>query len=690
MISTKGRAGIRRDAWGVPQLWGDTVEELAHLQGRAAALDRGWQIEVERWRAEGRLAERLGPAELGWDRFARRARLADTAARCFRRLSPATRRWVTAYVDGVNAGLAEGATGAPEFAATGCAPGRWRPWSPLGVFLVQHILFGTFPNKLWRAHVEATLGPAATGLFAVEGPGGSGSNAWVVPGDPAAGRGPVLAGDPHRVLELPGIYQQVRLACPEFDVLGFAFPGVPGLPHFGHAGEVAWAVTNAMADYQDVYREHLRREGGRVLVRDADGWLPARRHVERIRVRGAATEPVEVVETPRGPVIDHDRHTGEALSLRVPARVEADLGFDALLPLLRARTVDDVAEALRGWVEPVNSVLVADRHGAIRQLVAGLVPLRDDRCRWAPVPGWEPRYRWSGRYAETKPVEVTGVAVCANDRRDDVADLGVDFAPPHRAARIRDLLAADVPSDAVHVDTRLAAGPLRALLDRLDPAALDPAARALRRRLLAWDGRMAADSGDAGAWAAWRTAVVRRLHDHPRLRPLRAPARYDDLFAPWTDPLARLGHALDGVVGGADRLGVDVAAVAAAALAGVAAAGPAPAWGARHRLHPVHLGVAPDVDTAVAAMRDRVALGGDTDCVLATSSVPGVSDACWRGPVARYVWDLTDRSRSRWVVPFGASGRPGDPHFDDQLPRWAAGELIPVPDTDLTREGDPS
>lgn len=681
---TEGRAGIRRDAWGVPQLWGDTVEELARLQGRAAALDRAWQIEVERWRAEGRLAAHLGPAELGWDRFARRARLADTAARCYRRLSPATRRWVSAYVEGVNAGLAEGASGAPEFAATGCAPGRWRPWSPLGVFLVQHILFGTFPNKLWRAHVEATLGPAATGLFAVEGPGGSGSNAWVAPGDPAAGRGPVLAGDPHRVLELPGIYQQVRLACPEFDVLGFAFPGVPGLPHFGHAGEVAWAVTNAMADYQDVYREHLRRENGRVLVRDADGWLPARRHVERIRVRGAATEPVEVIETPRGPVIDHDRHTGEALSLRVPARVEADLGFDALLPLLRARTVDDVAEALRCWVEPVNSVLVADRHGGVRQLVAGLVPVRDDRCRWAPVPGWEPRYRWSGRYAETKPVEVTGTAVCANDRRDDVADLGVDFAPPHRAARIRELLAAGVPSHAVHVDARLAAGPLRALLDRLDPAALDPATRALRRRLRAWDGRMAADSTDAGAWAAWRTALVRRLHDHPRLRPLRAPARYDGLFAPWTDPLTRLGHALDALVGGADRLGVDVGAVAAAALAEVAAAGPAPAWGARHRLHPVQLGVASDVDTAVAAMRERVALGGDTDCVLATSSVPGVSDACWRGPVARYVWDLTDRSRSRWVVPFGASGRPGDPHFDDQLPRWAAGELIPVPDTDLT------
>ncbi|MBO4207702.1 GNAT family N-acetyltransferase [Micromonospora echinofusca] len=670
--------GIHRDRWGVPHLWADTVDDLARLQGRAAALDRAWQIEVERWRSEGRLAAHVGPGERGWDRFARRARLDDTARRCFDRLAPETRRWVTAYVDGVNDGLAEGAAGAPEFAAAGCAPGRWRPWSPLGVFLIQHILFATFPQKLWHAHVAATLGPDARDLFAVEGPSGSGSNAWVLPGDPATGRAPIVAGDPHRILELPGIYQQVRLACPEFDVLGFAFPGVPGLPHFGHAGDVAWAVTNAMADYQDLYREQVRRDGDRILVRDGDGWVPARHHVEHIEVRGGDPEPVEVVETPRGPVVDHDRHTGEALSLRIPSRVEERLGFDALLPLLRARTAEDVTGALRSWVEPVNSVLVADRTGTVRHLVAGLVPVRDERCRREPVPGWDPRYAWRGAYLPMTVTPVDGIAVCANDRRADVAHVGVDFAPPHRARRIRDLLDAGVPAHAVHVDTRLAAPTLRDLLARVDADALSAPAAVLRQRLTGWDGRMAADSTDAGAFAAWRAALVRRLHDHPVLRPLRAAGRYDDLFAPWTDPLARIGHALDGVVAGLHRLGGDVVPAAVAALEDVAADGPPVAWGRRHLLHPVHLGVAPTVDAAVAAMREVVALSGDTDCVLSTASVPGVSDACWRGPVARYVWDLTDRAASRWVVPFGASGRPDDPHFADQLPRWAGGDLIPV------------
>ncbi|MGK5643610.1 penicillin acylase family protein, partial [Streptomyces sp. URMC 126] len=77
----------------------------------------------------------------------------------------------------------------------------------------------------------------------------------------------------------------IRLACPEFDVVGLAVPGVPGIAHFGHTGRVAWAITNAMADYQDLYRERLRRtgpDGERVEALGPDGWRPAERHVETI------------------------------------------------------------------------------------------------------------------------------------------------------------------------------------------------------------------------------------------------------------------------------------------------------------------------------------------------------------------------------------------------------------------------
>ena len=46
--------------------------------------------------------------------------------------------------------------------------------------------------------------------------------------------------------------------------------------------------------------------------------------------------------------------------------------------------------------------------------------------------------------------------------------------------------------------------------------------------------------------------------------------------------------------------------------------------------------------------------------------------------VARYVFDLADWDRSRWIVPLGASGHPGDPHYADQAERWAAVATVPM------------
>lgn len=716
-------AEVYRDAWGIPHLRAGTPLELAFAQGRDAALDRAWQIEVERHRSQGTTAAFMGAEAVGWDTFARQARLDDTARRCFHRLAPATRAWVNAYVDGVNAGLPEGAGRAPQFAAAGLAPGQWRPWTPLGVWLTTHILFAGFPTKLWREEVARRLGDEAVELFATDGPATSGSNGWLVTGEHTATGAPLIAGDPHRFIEDPGVYQQIRLACPEYDVVGLAVPGVPGLAHFGHTGTVAWAITNAMADYQDLYRERLRRADtgeageaggtGGVSALGPDGWRPATRHTETIAVAGGDPVVVEVIETERGPVIIGGPDQDEAISLRYPPRVREDLGFDALPALLAATTVADVDRALDGWAEPVNVVLAADTEGGLLHRVAGYVPRRPRANLLRAVPAWEPGHEWQGAHGPLPHPAVDGIAVMANER-GPAAPYGIEFAPPYRAARIRELLAGSsgwtAPGMAtVHTDTRLdSAAPLLELLATLD--GLGPDAAGLRDRLLRWDRRMAADSTDATAFAAVRAAVVRGLAAHPALAPLTgltrpapspaggAPAQapdlaqpwaaggYPEVFLPWLALAPRIGYALEGLLGTGLLPSVDRAGIVRAAVEEVAAAGaPTAPWGTVHRVAPWQA-----LPTGPAGPWPGVA--GDHDCVLATSSVPGVTDHFARGPAARYVWDLADRERSRWVVPFGASGVPGDAHQRDQLALWLRGDLARVvTDWDrLTREPDHS
>ncbi|MFH9721407.1 penicillin acylase family protein [Streptomyces sp. NPDC017254] len=716
---------VYRDAWGVPHLRAADPDELSFAQGRATARDRAWQLEVERHRAQGTTAAFLGPAELPWDTFARRSRLADTARRCFERLEhddPRTAAWVRAYVDGVNDGLEEGAGRAPEFAETGLAPGRWEPWTPLAVWLTTHILFAGFPTKLWREEVARRLGEEWTELFATDGPGTSGSNGWLVAGGRTASGAALVAGDPHRFIEAPGVYQQIRLACPQYDVVGIAVPGIPGLAHFGHTGPVAWAITNAMADYQDLYRERLRRlpDGG-IEAYGPEGWRPAATRTETVEVSGGEPVAIEVIETDRGPVIIgvEDEPGGgasesapwEAVSLRHPPRVTGELGFGVLPALLRARTVAEVDAALDGWVEPVNVVLAADTRGGLLHRVAGHVPVRDRANSLRIVPAWDPAHAWEAAPAPLPRAEVAGHAVMAN-ARGLAAPLGIEFAPPHRAERIDALLGASAEwtpetVTSVHRDTdnpsaaRLLAAVARVGGTTTDEAGdgtvvggtttdetgegtvadgtttdetvagLSPAARAVRDRLLAWDRRMDAESTDAGLYAAVRGAVVRRLAAHEAFAALREPAPYPEVFRPWLALGPRVAYALETLLVAGPVPAGDVDRIVREALEEVGAGEPPAAWGVTHRLAPWQ--ALPDPDDA-----QWPGLGGDHDCVLSTSSVPGWTDRSARASAARYVWDLADRERSGWVVPFGASGVPGDPHHRDQLPLWLRGELAPV------------
>lgn len=740
---------IIRDAWGIPHITADSAEGALFGQGYAGGIDRAWQLEFLRLRAEGRTAELFGADSVGWDEFARRSQMDRAARRIYEASSARTRSLLRAYIAGVNSSL--DTAEAPELTEFGHRPAPWQPWTPIAVFIVHHILFGRFTTKLWRLHACRALGVAALPLFDCEGPDHpgtavpdlpdeafvadlldrigagatgdedlwsssfgdaiSGSNAWGVAAGRTATGAPMIAGDPHRFLELPGIYQQFHLAAPEFDIVGFAFAGVPGVPHFAHAGTVAWGITNAMGDYQDLYLERLDRTGGRVWVETMTGRREADTRTERITVRDGAPVDVEIITTDNGSVVFGGPEAPFALSLRSPLLDDPATTFDAALDTLFAKSADQVEAALREWVEPANRIVIADTSGRLTHHVVGRMPLRAAENYWLPVPGWDERYRWQG-YATASvsdaefAAEVDGFSVIANQRIPESAPLQpltTECVPPQRADRIGALLAENEAVSAtdcarIHGDTENDAAAL--LQDLLRPlTGLSPGGAKIREHLLTWDRGMREDSTDAYLFAEVRAQLVLGLTGHEALAGLLAAHPFPRIFDPWFVVPTRIAAALESVVRRAPALGVDIGRLTAAAVEAVAerveALPAVPTWGSVHVLAPIHgmdlVGATPKHPDLSKRVRPRpLPLGGDAECVFANGSAVGFSHACSVGSAARYVWDLAGRDAGRWIVPLGVAGDPRSPNFEDQAPLWARGELIDIVSdwTELRRTTD--
>ena len=576
----------------------------------------------------------------------------------------------------------------PELEFLGIEAEPWEDWTPLAVFAAQHLLFGTLPLKLWRRHARQVLGEQHAHLLRTDDLESSGSNSWVVGGARTRSGRPLLAGDPHRSFEDPNVYVQVRLTCPAegVDVAGFTFPGVPGVQHFAHAGSVAWGITNAMGDYQDAYVEELQEtrddNGLTIHCREVDGWSEARVSTEEVPVRGEDPVEVEVVRTPRGPVVLEDLH-GTSFSLRRPSDVLDEIGFDCLVPLLRARTAADVVAALDRWVEPVNNLLVADREGAIRQQVVGRVPQRARENRWEPVPAWVAGHEWTGWVRlPGRPVGADEHLVTANHKMAGFDEVGVDFAPPTRADRIETLLAgrSDLSvADCAEIHGDVLAGqPAHLLLALGELTGLEGEAEALRREVLAWDQRFDSESRAAASYVAVRDAFVQRLAKEPGLVGL-AQSPYPSLLDPWMSLEIKIYIGLGSIL---SPVGLSVVParddlLRAAVTDAVAEAGRT--WGDSLRYQPPH---ALDAE----GFRDGGGCGprmsGDNDCVRCAGKVPGAVGAV-RGSVARYAWDLSSPEHSGWIVPTGAVNHPDSPHHRDQLPQWLSAELVGVTGMEL-------
>ena len=215
--------------------------------------------------------------------------------------------------------------------------------------------------------------------------------------------------------------------------------GCRGFRTFGHNARVAWCVTHAMADYQDLYIERFK-EVDTASYEFMGKWEPADVTTESISVAGGANEEFQTFATRHGPVVAGDPGEGVALAFRYTATAEPIKAFDSIRQMLTAASVDELDESMKEWVDPANNFLCVDVQGDIKYLTRGRLPIRPKANAWLPVPGWTGDYEWT-RYVPFEEMPRsrnpdTGFIVTANNRivnEDYPHYIGLDYDGEHRA-----------------------------------------------------------------------------------------------------------------------------------------------------------------------------------------------------------------------------------------------------------------
>jgi len=721
-----GKVDLWRDRWGIPH-----IRAASHLDafaglGFAQAQDRLWQMEALMRRGTGRYAEWVGKAALANDILARQVDTEGASRRDYDALKGETKAMLAAYARGVNAFIAL-RRWPLEYSIVNAEPGQWEPWHSLAVMRQIAFLMGSFWWKLWRAAALPIVGAAEIsklrfddggddllcippgaegvrylaalaeikpGVEALLGSGhhqqeidiAGGSNNWALaPGRTSTGR-PIVAGDPHRLLEMPSMYAQAHLACDEFDVIGLTIPGAPGFPNFGHNDKVAWCVTHAFVDIHDLYIE--RFDASVANTRFKDGWKPVQRRAESIAVRGETAVEIEVIETHHGPIIAGDPAKGAALALRSIQFALPDKSFDCMLPVLRATTVEELYEAGRDWGIMDHNLVAGDTLGHIGNRVRAQVPVRARANGWLPMPGWSGEYEWNGMIAfEDMPCCIDPPEQAIATANNRVMENGkhyfsTDCMPPHRTRRILQRLA-ELPKarveDMASIHRDIVSIPAREFRDRVRAVDVNGPAAQLRDRIASWNGEMAADSHGAVAYVALRTALTKLVADRSGLRAVAdsayakvPPGIFAETQLWWSVP--QLLRANDtGLLGGAswDEL-------LAQALADAAKDCPAESWAEVHRTVLRHPLSAFYPEHAALLDKPCALVGGDNDTVFATGYIARLGTRAASGALARYVFDVGAWDNCSWIVFHGASGHTASPSYDNQNANWAAGQMVPM------------
>jgi len=435
---------IHWDEFGVPHIYGNNDGDLYFALGYVHAQDRLWQMTVSQMTAEGRFAEFFGKDLVDFDKYQRTLGFWKVAGEILEReISPSELARLQAYSNGINEFVKKNSNRLPiQFALSNMEPIKWTPqhsiaiirmmgwelnlswWSEVTYNYLKHTLSFDQFNELvltWNNDAPTSLdddesiGLSTAALLPMletefkkrtllqtEG-SHVGSNAWVVDGSKTTTGYPMLAGDPHLGLNMPGKWYEVHLNRNGQNVSGVTIAGLPGIV-MGQSDHMAWSFTNTMADDTDFFLEKIDPENSARYVVDSARagnvvYQPFEEILEFIKIKDS--EPIlhEYRVTKNGPVItdiypNENLINDQIISMKWMGHQTSN-ELRTMYEINWATTFQEFKDALVHFDVPGQNFMYGDTDGNIAMYSTARLPIRTGN-KVSLRRGWEPKDNWQG------------------------------------------------------------------------------------------------------------------------------------------------------------------------------------------------------------------------------------------------------------------------------------------------------
>jgi acyl-homoserine-lactone acylase len=669
---------IVRDDWGIAHIRGRTDADAVFGMIYAQAEDDFNRIETNYLKSLGRLAEAEGEGVL-WQDLRMRLFINPDSMKVRYAASPTwLKRLMDAWADGLNYYLATHPAVKPRVIT------RFEPWMALSF---SEGSIGGDIESVPLGDLQAFYGDSAGRPAPVQATGAgaapSGSNGFAIaPSNTVAHRALLLI-NPHT-----SFFFRAELQMTSDEGLD-AYGAVTWGQFFIYQGfndRAGWMHCSTGADAVDQYAETVVRKGGRLYYRYGGEERPLAS--ERITVpyrtpAGMASKAITVYRTHHGPIIR--AADGKWISIRLMEKPIEALSQSFLRT--KARTLAAYRKVMDLNANSSNNTVYADADGHIAYFHPQFVPRRDGRLDWTrPVDGSDPATEWHGVHGVEESPHVIDPP---NGWIQNTNNWPWSAAGPYSPRR-QDFPAymddAGESPRGLHA-IRVLEGRKDFTLDRLRDAAFDDYLTAFARLvpplLAAYHAIPAADS--LKARLAEPIAVLRGWDYR-----WSASSVATSLAVYWGDTLAVLTRQGAGASGMTTYEYMAARATAAERLAALAAASRRLSrdfgtwrtpWGEINRFQRLTADIAqPFSDSGPSAPVPFTSARWGSLASFEARTYPGTKRryGTYGNSFVAIVEFGRDSVRARAVTAGGESGDARSRHFDDQVERYASGNLRQV------------